>query len=158
MASQDIGLVHVQPTGVERKEFADVPPFFTLGWVEASSFEAFSAAHSLPRIGKYYEPFSGRRCDVLFSFLSPSSAEISDISAPLIEIYRSVRSNPEAVLNFLLPLRPTKIAFEEIKRLKPANDGEKAGSFIFLNRTCWNGLYRVNSEGTFNVPYGRPEN
>ena len=93
----------------------------------------------------------------MFFFLSPSSAEISDISAPLIEIYRSVRSDPEAVLNFLLPLRPTKIAFEEIKRLKPANDGEKAGSFIFLNRTCWNGLYRVNSEGTFNVPYGRPK-
>jgi DNA adenine methylase len=90
-------------------------------------------------------------------FLCPPRAEISDVSSALIDIYRAVKRHPEEVLKFLRPLRPSRTAFERIKRLTPRNDREMAGSFIFLNRACWNGLYRVNSDGIFNVPYGWPK-
>ena len=66
---------------------------------------------------------------------------------PLIEIYRAVRRHPEQILKFLRPLKPTKSAFNQIKSLAARNDVQLAGSFIFLNRACWNGLYRVNSDG-----------
>lgn len=107
------------------------------------------------RYGKFYEPFLGGGS--MFFYLCPARAEISDLSSPLIEIYRAVRRHPEQILNFLRPLRPTKSTFNQIKRLAPGNDVQIAGSFIFLNRACWNGLYRVNSDGIFNVPYGWPK-
>jgi DNA adenine methylase len=115
--------------------------------------------HLIPFIptkyGKFYEPFLGGGS--MFFYLCPARAEISDVSTPLIEIYRAVRRRPEQIIKFLRPLRPTKSAFNEIKTLAPRNDVERAGSFIFLNRACWNGLFRVNSDGIFNVPYGRPK-
>jgi DNA adenine methylase len=93
----------------------------------------------------------------MFFYLCPAKAEISDVSDRLIELYRAVRRHPEGILKYLRPLRPSRTAFNRIKKLKPQSDYELAGSFIFLNRACWNGLYRVNSDGVFNVPYGWPK-
>jgi DNA adenine methylase len=106
------------------------------------------------KIEKYYEPFLGGGS--MFFFLAPAKAEISDASGALIESYKSVRRDVERTLRFLRPLRPSRTAFNRIKKMEPTNDGQIAGSFIFLNRACWNGLYRVNSDGVFNVPYGWP--
>jgi DNA adenine methylase len=106
------------------------------------------------KIEKYYEPFLGGGS--MFFFLAPAKAEISDASGALIESYKSVRRDVERTLRFLRPLRPSRTAFNRIKKMEPTNDGQIAGSFIFLNRAWWNGLYRVNSDGVFNVPYGWP--
>jgi DNA adenine methylase len=107
-----------------------------------------------PSWNKYYEPFLGGGS--LFFFLGPAKAEISDASAALIETYRGVRRDPEAVLELLNPLRPDKVTFD-LMRSRPARSAsEAAAKFIFLNKACWNGLYRVNSKGIFNVPYGWP--
>jgi DNA adenine methylase len=92
----------------------------------------------------------------MFFYLGPKSAEISDFSAPLVETYRAVKRDPEAVLKFLGNMKPTKANFDRIKRMEPGNSDGWAGRFIFLNKACWNGLYRVNSKGEFNVPYGQP--
>jgi DNA adenine methylase len=93
----------------------------------------------------------------MFFFLGPKRAELSDASPALIDTYRCVRRDPEAVLRFLRPLRPTRASFDRIRRRKARTLSEAAGSFIFLNKACWNGLYRVNSDGIFNVPYGWPK-
>lgn len=104
---------------------------------------------------KYYEPFLGGGS--VFFYLQPKRAEISDLSAALVETYRAVRSSPEAILDILRPLRPTKKNFEAMKAKTPVSKAGRGAQFIFLNKTCWNGLYRVNSAGIFNVPFGSPK-
>jgi DNA adenine methylase len=103
---------------------------------------------------KYYEPFLGSAA--LFFYLDVSTAEISDIIAPLVDTYRAVRRDPERVLDALRPLKPNRKTFDRLKQLAPDSSEERAARFIFLNKACWNGLYRVNSQGIFNVPYGWP--
>jgi len=104
---------------------------------------------------RYYEPFLGG--GALFFFLGPSKAEISDVSPSLIATYRSVRRDSELILELLRPLKPNKATFDRIRRRTPKDSAEQAAQFIFLNKACWNGLYRVNSQGIFNVPFGRPK-
>lgn len=109
----------------------------------------------IPRkLSKYYEPFLGG--GALFFYLAPDRAEISDASSPLIETYRAVRTNPKEILKFLRPLKPSKNTYQQFRKYSPRSDVGRAGQFIFLNKACWNGLYRVNSDGIFNVPYGWP--
>jgi DNA adenine methylase len=93
----------------------------------------------------------------MFFFLSPRCAEISDASLPLIETYKAVRQHPDAILRFLRPLRPNKTSFNRLRQYEPRGAAAQAGQFIFLNKACWNGLYRVNSDGIFNVPFGQPK-
>lgn len=107
------------------------------------------------RMGKYYEPFLGG--GALFFHLQPRRAEVSDASESLIETYRAVQRAPFEILKRLRPLKPTKKNFDQIKKRKPVRRIERAAQFIFLNKACWNGLYRVNSSGEFNVPYGWPK-
>ncbi len=92
----------------------------------------------------------------MFFYLGPKSAEISDASLPLINTYRAVRNDSKKVLDFLRPLRPSKSRFQKLREYNPRSMVGYASQFIFLNKACWNGLYRVNSEGEFNVPYGWP--
>lgn len=92
----------------------------------------------------------------MFFYLGPKRAEISDASSPLIDTYRTVRKNPDEILQFLRPLRPSRTRFHALRKYNPRGDIGRAGQFIFLNKACWNGLYRVNSDGIFNVPYGWP--
>lgn len=122
-------------------------------------------------ITKYAEPFVGGGA-VLFDILSRYSLKevyISDINAELINMYICLRDSVEDVIAQLLkyeseylPLeQEEQISYyyykrEQFNRLKLANNNpsELAALFIFLNRTCFNGLYRVNKKGEFNVPIG----
>jgi DNA adenine methylase len=103
---------------------------------------------------RYVEPFLGS--GAVFFHLAPAKALISDSNAELINVYREVRSNWEKVE---LALRRhhrnhgKKYYYAERNRKRSATH-EKAAQFIYLNRTCWNGLYRVNLRGDFNVPIG----
>jgi DNA adenine methylase len=90
-------------------------------------------------------------------YLGPKRAEISDASAPLIETYRAAGETPDQVLKFLRRLKPDKPTFNRIRQYAPRTRAGAAGQFIFLNKSCWNGLYRVNSSGIFNVPFGWPK-
>jgi DNA adenine methylase len=134
-------------------EFANIRPF--LRWAGSKRRLLHHLIPYIPqKFNKYYEPFLGG--GAMFFYLGPKRAEISDASAPLIDTYRAVKNNPTQILTFLRPLRPSKSKFREMREYNPRGDVGRAAQFIFLNKACWNGLYRVNSDGIFNVPYGWP--
>ena len=110
----------------------------------------------LPRTyGTYWEPFAGSAS--LFFALKPEKAVISDSCIELMRTYEAVRDNVGAVSRHLRPLKPTKELFYEVRRVRSRGRFRSAAHFIYLNKTGWNGLYRVNSRGEYNVPYGRPK-
>jgi DNA adenine methylase len=112
----------------------------------------------------YYEPFVGAGA-VLF-FLQPVRAVINDSNTQLMLTYTAIRENVEELIALLRTYRDRngRDFFYGVRNLdRDAKfDGltgvEKAARMIFLNRTCFNGLYRVNSRGFFNVPRGRYKN
>jgi DNA adenine methylase len=103
---------------------------------------------------RYVEPFAGSAC--LFFELGPSQAVLGDINKELIETYEQVRGNTSAVLLSLSRLKRGKKHYLQLRAVEPATLAapERAARFIYLNRYCFNGLYRTNRQGTFNVPYG----
>jgi DNA adenine methylase len=108
-----------------------------------------------PRFGSYFEPFLGG--GALFFLLQPRRAVLGDTCAELIETFRAVRDDVSSVARFLSPLRPRKDEYYRIRDNRSSTRLKRAAEFIFLNKSCWNGLYRVNSHGEFNVPFGRPK-
>lgn len=110
--------------------------------------------HLPPSYRRYYEPFLGGGSP--FFLLCPRHAELSDACGELIETYKAVRDNSTAVLRYLSPLRPDRDLYYRTRDARSRGRFKRAAEFIYLNKTCWNGLYRVNQQGKFNVPYGRP--
>jgi DNA adenine methylase len=125
-------------------------------------------SHLLPlvplHLSDYHEPFLGggalflRTCTRNTSF----NAHLSDANEQLISAYRVVKEFPEELIGLLSTLQRgydsaiDKSAYFYAKRQwRPASRIESAARLVFLNKTCYNGLYRVNSKGEFNVPFGR---
>lgn len=103
----------------------------------------------------YREPFLGSGS--LFFLLQPKSAVLSDSCAELIHTYEAVRDHPTRLLRYIEPLKPDKKAFYAMRANRSQAWVKRSAEFIYLNKTCWNGLYRVNGNGEFNVPYGAPK-
>jgi len=107
--------------------------------------------------GTYFEPFLG--AGSLFLTLRPEEAVLSDLNKHLIECYEIVRDNPTSLYYSLLEHKKNTsydFYYETRKRFNESLDKKsivQASRFIYLNRTCFNGIYRVNSLGYFNVPY-----
>lgn len=108
--------------------------------------------------GRYIEPFVGSAA--LFFGANPKRAILSDLNKELIDTFLAVRRSPEAVSQYLDALPNTQSDYYRIRSVPPAAlaPAQRAARFIYLNRFCFNGLYRTNSKGDFNVPYGRPKN
>lgn len=110
------------------------------------------------RYQKYIEPFFGG--GAFFFALQPDNAVIADSNPELINLYRQVADNVEEVIQYLRECRNTEEQFYAIRgmdwHLLPPP--QAAARTVFLNRTCFNGLYRVNQKGQFNVPYGKYKN
>ena len=102
---------------------------------------------------RYHEPFLGSAA--FFLALKPSKAYLSDSNRELINAFQVVRDDPDGLVRALRTFSYNRQAYYEVRAESPSGDVDRAARFIFLNRTCWNGLYRVNQAGTFNVPYGR---
>jgi DNA adenine methylase len=103
---------------------------------------------------RYVEPFLGG--GAVFFYLSPKNALLSDLNADLIDCYTAIKLHYPEVLKILrrhqrLHSREYYYA-ERVRRRRSLP--ERAAQFLYLNRTCWNGLYRVNRQGEFNVPIG----
>lgn len=104
--------------------------------------------------GRYFEPFLGS--GAVFFHNLPQTAYLSDTNCELIECYQAIRNqhkNVELELAKLAKREPDR-CYYDIRAERPASIAGRAARFIYLNRTCWNGLYRVNLKGEFNVPRG----
>lgn len=112
----------------------------------------------VPEYKKYIEPFAGSAC--LFFSLGPSKAVIADLNAELIDTYRTIREFPRDVSRRLEALPFGRDHYYDIRAIDPKKlpPVERAARFIYLNRFCFNGLYRTNLAGRFNVPFGAPRN
>lgn len=116
----------------------------------------------LPKVptsyGMYIEPFFGG--GALFFALQPENAIIADSNPELINMYHQVAEHVDDVICYLKKYENTSEMFYSVRELdwERLSQGEAAARTIFLNRTCFNGLYRVNRKGQFNVPYGKYKN
>ncbi len=110
----------------------------------------------------YYEPFIGG--GALFFDLQPKRAVINDYNEELINVYTVIRDNPNELIEDLKKHKNTAEYFYEIRAVdrQPLFNNltkiERASRIIYLNKTCYNGLYRVNNAGEFNSPFGKYRN
>lgn len=105
---------------------------------------------------RYVEPFLGG--GAVFFHLRPGKALLGDSTPELMEAYRVVKEEVEALMAALDRHAPHVLDSEYYYQLRaehPTSVVERAARFIYLNKTCYNGLYRVNRQGQFNVPFGR---
>lgn len=111
--------------------------------------------------GRYYEPFIGG--GALFLYLEPQRATINDYNFKLTNLYNVIKNNPNELIDRLSELQEnhSEDYYFEIRDLFNENilnneySIDDAAYFIYLNKMCYNGLYRVNSSGLFNVPSGK---
>lgn len=114
------------------------------------------------RFGNYYEPFLGG--GALFLDLQPKQAVINDSNSELINCYEVIRDSVEELIDSLGQHQNLEDYYYSIrewdreKDFKNRDKVQRASRIIFLNKTCYNGLFRVNSQGQFNVPFGRYKN
>jgi DNA adenine methylase len=155
----------LNPTAAEvEAEIAALPAVASpiVKWVGGKTRLLDSIVARVPRPhGRYYEPFAGGAA--LFFALGPPRAVLNDANADLIEMYRTVARDVEAVIQLLAMYQRdhgetqyygTRTLFNE-NALSPV---QRAAAFIYLNKTCFNGLWRVNRKGEFNVPMGDYKN
>lgn len=106
------------------------------------------------KIGSYYEPFLGGGS--VFFYLQPDFGVVSDKNPELINFYETVRDYPLKLKGNIERHQAlhSNDHYYKTRALEPQCMIERAARFLYLNRTCWNGLYRVNRKGQFNVPIG----
>lgn len=111
---------------------------------------------------RYFEPFVGGGA-LLFE-LKPSKAIINDVNPEITNVYQIIKDQPEDLIQDLQQHENTEDYFYQLRALDrdPAfsyySPLKRASRVLFLNKTCFNGLYRVNQKGQFNVPFGRYKN
>jgi DNA adenine methylase len=102
--------------------------------------------------GRYYEPFCGGAA--LFFRLAPRKATLSDTNAELINCYMQIKEAPRSVIAALEQYKNSEADYYKIRDLRPRTDASRAARIIYLTTLSFNGIYRVNLAGKFNVPYG----
>jgi DNA adenine methylase len=144
------------PAPVPALSFGTVPPRPFLKWVGGkgqllSQYEAFFPQ----RFATYYEPFLGG--GAVFFKLLPAQAVLTDINPELVNVYGCVRDQVEAVIAALEhhSQQHSQDYYYQVRATVSAEPVAQAARLIYLNKTCYNGLYRENSRGQFNVPMGR---
>jgi DNA adenine methylase len=110
------------------------------------------------KYGRYIEPFFGG--GAVFFAAQPVNGIIADSNPELVNLYRTVAADVDDVIEKLRQLENTEEVFYAVRALDVTklSNVEAAARTLFLNRTCFNGLYRVNKSGKFNVPFGRYKN
>ncbi len=104
----------------------------------------------------YHEPFLGG--GALFFYLQPYQSYLSDLNSELVDTYAAIKEDPYKVVEHLVKYENTEEFYYYMRNKKPRNRITKAARFIYLNKTSFNGIYRENLKGEYNVPYGRKKN
>jgi DNA adenine methylase len=131
----------------------DVTPF--LKWAGGKRWLASRIQTLVPETyNRYFEPFLGS--GAAFFAIEPKRSVLSDINADLINCYVTIRDRWPMVLRLLEKHHASHCHdhYYRIRNMRFRGPVQRAAQFIYLNRTCWNGLYRVNLAGEFNVPKG----
>lgn len=100
----------------------------------------------------YREPFFG--AGAVFFALGPSKAAISDVNPELIDFIKCLEKFPERILRTVWRMSNTAECYYRVRSSNPKSSIGRAGRFLYLNRTCWGGIFRTNRLGEFNVPFG----
>lgn len=126
-----------------------------LKWAGGKRWLASSSQLLRPiAFNRYIEPFLGG--GAIFFHLGPDRSILSDINSELIELYSVIRDYPDELMILMREHHGAhnQDYYYEVRASSPENAVERAARTMYLNRTCWNGLYRVNLKGVFNVPIG----
>ncbi len=131
-------------------------PFVKWAGGKTQLLEKLNIVISDEKINRIVEPFVGGG-----SFFISLNKEflINDINKELMVTYEIIRDNPKELIKILLEYekKHSEEYFYNLRNEEPNNNLEKAARLIYLNKACFNGLYRVNSKGKFNVPFGKKE-
>jgi DNA adenine methylase len=126
-----------------------------LKWAGGKRWLVNQCCHLIPtEYNTYIEPFLGS--GAMFFALQPKKAILADLSLELVETYDAIRIDWSSVLKTLRKHHRchSRDYYYHVRSSSPENPTDRAARLIYLNRTCWNGLYRVNRQGKFNVPIG----
>ena len=136
-----------------------LPPHFKvkpfLKWAGGKRWLVSQHSDLLPKsFNRYIEPFLGS--GAVFFHLCPKLAILGDYNAELIDTYKAIKENWRLVYRYLRGHRSrhSREYYYKARSFRPVSLASRAARFIYLNRTSWNGLYRVNLAGSFNVPIG----
>ena len=141
---------------IESAPTKTVAPF--LKWAGGKRWLTFQLADLISNIeGTYYEPFLGSAA--MFFHSKPERAALSDMNAALVETYRALQVDQAEVTIHLRrhAAQHSTEHYYRVRSMQCKTNFTRAAQFIYLNRTCWTGLYRVNRQGFFNVPKGSKE-
>lgn len=107
-----------------------------------------------PEFGRYLEPFAGSA--VLFFELRPPTGVLGDLNPEVIATYSAIRDEPSGVHRHLESIPKTSDAYYKLRSIDPTalTGVQRAARLIFLMKACFNGVYRTNRQGLFNVPLG----
>jgi DNA adenine methylase len=161
--SQNILLAHKRKENKKNKTIIGVPHPF-LKWAGGKRQLLGQIEENLPKkFDKYIEPFVGG--GALFFYLLPERAVLIDTNNELVNTYLIIKNRVKDLIKSLKKHKNEKDYYYEVRNIdrnyeeyQKFSNVEKASRTIFLNRCCYNGLYRVNSKGQFNVPFGKYKN
>lgn len=105
------------------------------------------------KFNRYYEPFFGG--GAIFFAMAPEDAALSDINSDLINAYTMVRDRPRELISELELYENSEGFYYEVRASRPSDIIKKSARLLYLTRLSFNGIYRVNLNGDFNVPYGK---
>jgi DNA adenine methylase len=154
-----LSMAHTKGLGLASVPGVEATPF--IKWAGGKTQLLSQLAPSVPKTFRtYYEPFVGS--GAMFFWLSRVRGQfptvLLDLNPELVNCYRVVRDNVQALIPAVYRRQQehSKRYYYQVRDVDPQSLGpvERAARFIYLNKTCYNGLYRVNSQGKFNVPMG----
>jgi len=139
-----------------RLAYGEIVPIFRWAGSKRKSLRTLTAFWS-EGFERYIEPFVGSAC--LFLKIKPKVAILADLNSTLIQTYRTIRTHPIAVAEALYAIPRSSAAYYDVRRRMQSVGSaiERAASFVYLNRNCFNGIYRTNLSGEFNVPFGKEQ-
>src|SRR5437879_1465834 len=154
------GRVTVQREFGSLRSYSPATPFLKWAGGKAQLLKQFNPFFP-KEFGTYFEPFLGG--GAVFFHLRPERAILSDTNPELINVFQVVRDDLELLVDALerhYPHRNSEAYFYRVRKQVPSelSAAQRAARTIFLNKTCYNGLWRVNAKGEFNVPFGKYKN